>query len=85
MTSRTFTVSNAMNPDWVRADGLTAGAGTKTNCDSEPTEVLHFWALLKKDSMSVSDAREPDSMSISVGLTGSCSVDGMLGVTTRRR
>ena len=35
MTSSTFTVSNAINLDWVRAHGLTTGAGTKTNCDSE--------------------------------------------------
>ena len=34
--------------------------------------------------MSVSDAREPDSMSTSVGLTGSWSVDGTLGETIRR-
>ena len=39
-------MTNAMNPDWVRADGLTAGAGTKTNCDPESTSTSAGASLL---------------------------------------
>ena len=77
-----------MNPDWVRTNGLTASASTETNCDFEPRplEALHFLgAGEKRDSMSVSDAREPDSMSTSVGLTGSNTVDGTLWNTALRQ
>ena len=77
MTSRTFTVSKAMNPDWVRADGLTAGAGTDTSTSRSAS-------LLGADEKKIQCPSLTLVNRTSMGLTGSCSEVGTLGTTRRR-